>query len=88
VDNSLLDRLIEVYDVGPPEAPTEPPQSERREAGIKWLSDPENLDAEGWGPLDRFTEVVGGPETVEVMLREGLIEVHPSQLNRVRLIRP
>jgi len=61
--------------------------SERRQAGIDWLSDPKNLDPDGWAPLDKFTEVVSGPETVQHMLREGLIELHPTELNKVRLVR-
>jgi len=60
---------------------------ERIRAGIDWLSDPNNLDAEGWAPLDRLTEVVGGSEMVQVMVRHGLIELHPSRPNLVRLVR-
>jgi len=63
------------------------PLYERRKAGIDWLSDPKNLDADRWAPLDRFTKVVGGLETVQHMLREGLIELHPTELNKVRLVR-
>lgn len=60
---------------------------ERIQAGIEWLSDPKNLDADGWGPPDEFIRIVGGPETVQLMLREGLIILHPSQPNKVRLVR-
>jgi hypothetical protein len=61
--------------------------SERRQAGIDWLSDPRNLDGDGWAPLDKFTEVVGGPETVQHMLREGIIMIHSKELNKIRLLR-
>jgi hypothetical protein len=60
---------------------------ERIDAGRIWLANPENIDLDGWGPLDKFTEVVGGPETVQIMLRDGLIMSHPSKPNRVRLVR-
>ena len=63
------------------------PPSERIQAGIDWLSKPENLDSEGWAPLDKLTQVVGGPETVQLMLRDGLIISHPSAINKVRLVR-
>jgi hypothetical protein len=68
-----------------------PPNSavlqERIQGGIEWLSKPENLDADGWAALDKFTEAVGRDETVQLMLRDGLIELHPTQLNKVRLLR-
>lgn len=60
---------------------------ERVNSGIMWLNDSRNLHADGWGPLDKFTEVVGGPETVRHMVREGLIELHPTEPNKVRLVR-
>lgn len=59
---------------------------EHVQAGICWLSDSKNLDAEGWAPLDKFTEAVGGRDTVELMLREGLIVLHPSKLTKLRFI--
>jgi len=60
---------------------------ERIQAGTAWLSRPENLDVDGWTRLDKFREVVSGPETVEVMLRDGLITLHLTELNKVRLTR-
>jgi hypothetical protein len=62
--------------------------SERIQAGIAWLRQAENLDVDGCAPLGKFTEVVGGPETVRLMLKDGLIELHPTALNKVRLRRP
>lgn len=56
-------------------------------SGMLWLGDPQNLDDDRWAPLDKFTEVVGGPETVQHMLRESLIELQPSRPNLVRLVR-
>ena len=61
-------------------------RSERIHVGIDWLAGPENLDAEGWAPLDKFTEIVGGPEMVQHMLREGIIMLHASKPNKVRLV--
>lgn len=61
--------------------------SDRIQAGIEWLSDPKNLDADGWAPLDEFTKIVGGPGTVQLMEKEGLIMRHPSNPNKVRLVR-
>jgi len=63
------------------------PLGERVQAGTKWLSDSRNLDSDGWAPLDKFTEVVGGPEMVQHMLREGIIMPHASKSNKVRLVR-
>jgi hypothetical protein len=59
----------------------------RIQAGIAWLGNPKNLDGGGWASLDRFREVVGGQEIVELMLRDGLIMIHPSDSNKVRLVR-
>jgi hypothetical protein len=61
------------------------PFGEHRQAGIEWLCHPENLDADGWADLTRFTEIVGGSEAVQQMLREGLIMPHPSKPNKIRL---
>jgi len=58
-----------------------------RQAGTLWLGDPQNLDDDRWAPTDRLTEVVGGLDVVQLMVREGLIEIHPTELNKVRLVR-
>ena len=58
-----------------------------RQAAIDFLSDYRNLDADGWAPLDKFTEAVGGPDMVQLMLRDGLIMTDPSAFNKVRLLR-
>jgi hypothetical protein len=61
--------------------------ADRVEAGLIWLRQRENLDADDWGNLTEFTEAVGGSGVVQHMLREGLIETHPTQLNKIRLVR-
>jgi hypothetical protein len=60
---------------------------DRVKAGTLWLGDPQNLDSDGWAPTDRFTEVIGGPDVVQLMLKEGRIELHPTEPNKVRLVR-
>jgi hypothetical protein len=63
------------------------PLGERTEAGLEWLRRQENLDAEGWAELTSFTTTVGGTETVGFMQRDGFIELHSSEPNRVRLVK-
>ena len=63
------------------------PLGERIQVGTEWLRKPEKLDAEGWAERASFTAIVGGPETVQSMLRDGLIELHPSEPEKVRLVR-
>lgn len=63
------------------------PLGERTQLGLEWLRKSENLDAEGWAELAYFTAIVGGSETAQFMLRDGLIELHPSEPEKVRLVR-
>lgn len=63
------------------------PLGERIQVGTEWLRKPEKLDAEGWAELASFSAVVGGSETVQLMLRDDLIELHPSEPEKVRLVR-
>jgi hypothetical protein len=63
------------------------PLGERIQVGTEWLRKPEKLDAEGWAERASFTAIVGGPETVQSMLRDGLIELHPFEPEKVRLVR-
>jgi len=60
---------------------------DRVEAGLSWLRQRENLDADDWGDLAKFTEAVGGSDVVQHVLGEGLIETHPTKLNKVRLVK-
>jgi hypothetical protein len=63
------------------------PLGERIQVGTEWLRKLEKLDAEGWAERTSFTAIVGGPETVQSMLRDGLIELHPFEPEKVRLVR-
>jgi len=63
------------------------PLSDRIQVGINWLSDPKNHDNDGWSVLDKLREVVGGQKVVELTLRDNLIMIHPSDPNKVRLVR-
>jgi hypothetical protein len=57
---------------------------ERIEAGLQWLRQSENLDDQSWASVDKLSQVVGGFETVQLMIRDGLIELHPVDSNLVR----
>ncbi len=63
------------------------PLFERIQTGLAWLSRAENHDADGWASLDKFRDVVGGPDVVQLMLRDGLVMLHPTDPNKVRLVR-
>ena len=63
------------------------PLGERIQAGLEWLRKANDPDAEGWAELESFTNIVGGSGTVQSMLHDGLIERHPSEPDRVRLVK-
>ena len=51
-----------------------------------WLTDPKNLDEEGFADRLSLTDQVG-PEAIQALEKEGALQSHPTKVNRIHLVR-